>query len=46
MNTQPYKLILIRDNEKKEELSKYMIDSNSISVKTSAATVIVCSDQG
>ena len=44
MNTQPYKMILVRDQDKKEELAKSMEAGNDETVKSSGATVIICSD--
>lgn len=46
MNTQPFKMILVRDEEKKELLASCMDEGNDATVRTSAATVIVCADQG
>lgn len=45
MNTQPYKMILVRDQDKKEALAAFMEAGNDVTVKTSGATVIICSDQ-
>lgn len=45
MNTQPYKMVLIRDQEKKEALAQYVEGGNAASVKTSGALVVVCADQ-
>lgn len=45
MNTQPYKMILVRDQEKKEALAQYMEGGNSNTVKSSGALVVVCADQ-
>ena len=44
MNTQPYKMILVRDQDKKEELAKSLEAGNDETVKSSGATVIICSD--
>ena len=46
MNTQPYKMVVIRDEEKLNALAECMEEGNNTTVKTSAATVIVCADQG
>lgn len=46
MNTQPYKMVVIRDEDKLEALAECMEDGNATTVRTSAATVIVCADQG
>ena len=46
MNTQPFKMVLIRDKEKKEQLACCMDEGNDTTVRTSGATVIVCADQG
>ena len=46
MNTQPYKTIVIRDQEKKEGLSPCMESGNDLTVRTSGATVVVLADQG
>ncbi|KNB44117.1 nitroreductase family protein [Blastocystis sp. subtype 4] len=45
MNTQPFKMILVRDEEKKEQLACCMDEGNDMTVRTSAATVVVCADQ-
>lgn len=45
MNAQPYRMILVRDQEKKEELATMMEAGNDVAVKTSGATVIICADQ-
>ncbi|KAK8831542.1 hypothetical protein WA577_000626 [Blastocystis sp. JDR] len=45
MNTQPYKTIVIRDQEKKEGLSRCMESGNDLTVRTSGATVVVLADQ-
>ena len=45
MNTQPFKMVLIRDKEKKEQLACCMDEGNDTTVRTSGATVIVCADQ-
>lgn len=46
MNTQPFKMIVVRDSEQKENLAACMDSGNDTTVRTSAATVIVCADQG
>lgn len=46
MNTQPYKMVVIRDEDKLNALAECMEEGNNTTVKTSAATVIVCADQG
>ena len=46
MNTQPFKMILVRDEEKKGQLACCMDEGNDMTVRTSAATVVVCADQG
>ena len=45
MNTQPFKMVLIRDKEKKDQLACCMDEGNDTTVRTSSATVIVCADQ-
>ena len=46
MNTQPYKMVVIRDGDKLEALSECVEKNNAAAIRTSAATVIVCADQG
>ena len=46
MNTQPFKMIVVRDSEQKENLAACMDSGNGTTVRTSAATVVVCADQG
>ena len=46
MNTQPFKMVLIRDKEKKDQLACCMDEGNDTTVRTSSATVIVFDDQG
>ena len=46
MNTQPFKMIVVRDSEQKENLAACMDSGNDTTVRTSAATVVVCADQG
>ncbi|KAK8805204.1 hypothetical protein WA538_001632 [Blastocystis sp. DL] len=45
MNTQPFKMIVVRDSEQKENLAACMDSGNDTTVRTSAATVVVCADQ-
>ena len=46
MNAQPFKAIVVRDQEKKEGLAKCMESSNGETVRTSGATVVILADQG
>lgn len=46
MNTQPYKVVVIRTADEKKRLAKHMLMSNGNYVKSASATLVVCCDLG
>ena len=44
LNVQPYKLVVVRDQEKKSQLARAMDAGNDNTVRSSSATIIVLSD--
>lgn len=46
MNTQPYKVVVIRTPDEKKRLGKHMLLNNEKFVNTASATLIVCCDLG
>lgn len=44
MNTQPYKVVVVRTPEEKKRLGKLMLLNNEHFVNTASATLIVCCD--
>lgn len=46
MNLQPYRIIIVRDVEKKELLASCMSEKNHPKVENAGASLIICSDMG
>lgn len=46
MNLQPYRVIVVRDEDVKQQLATCMSEHNTPKVLNAGASLIVCSDMG
>ena len=46
MNLQPYRMIIVRDSDRKDALADCMSQKNILKIRNSGASSIICSDMG
>ena len=46
MNLQPYRMIIVRDSDRKDVLADCMSQKNISKIRNTGASIIICSDMG